>query len=319
MLHSTKVHTTRPTREPRWVRHERDPMDPSMMKQMALGTLPPGFVGLAVLALWSWSGRNGKGAGVRAIGAAMFGIAFVPIAALVSHGLAFPPKSASQWMPWLGVIAGAGAFAATRCPSSRWIVWGSRVLVTATIGWLSVQSQARGAWGAGQTAATLVIFAALTLGVLGAIDGSLGGRERPRSTLVPSLVATTVLGGTAMVLVLAFFSLSLAQTAGITAALVGGVVVGSLWKRGVAACPGQLDAPAVLGMAMLLHGFLFGESESPLVHVGLTVASPLASLAARRAVPLSWQGWKRGVIEVAAAAAPMAAAVGLALAQRPHE
>jgi len=297
-------------------------MDPSMLKQIALGTVPPGLAGLAVLMLWWWRGRGANRAGALAFGAAALGVAFIPIAALVLGKFAWKPTSASQWVPWFGLMSGAAAFVATRWSASRAAIWIARLVAVALVGWLSVRSQA-GAWGAEKVAVTLGVFVGLSALALWAIDRSLARRcvadVAARTSLVSSLVTMVMLGGVAQVLVLAFFSLALAQTAGILAALLGGVFVGSLWKRDVALCPGVFDAPVVLGMAMLFHGCLFGDSEHPWLFVGLIVASPLAAAVARRALPLDWQGWKRAVIEVAAALTPVAVAVGLALAQRPPE
>ncbi len=301
-------------------------MDPSVLKQIVLGTLPPGLMGLVVVALWWWSGLGARSVRGLALGAGLLGVAFVPISALVLGGLAFPPASASQWVPWFGLIAGFGAFVVARWGVSCALGWLARVSVIAAVGWLSVRGQARGEWGAGQTVAALAGFAGITLTVLWACDRSLaggmvvvGGGIVPRFSLVPSLVVMVMLGGIAQVLVLGFFSLALGLAAGVAAALIGGVFVGSLWKRRVPVRPGVFDAPIVLGIVMLFHGYLFGDSEHPWLFVGLIVASPVAAAVARRVLPLEWQTWGRGAIEVAAAIVPAAVAVGFALAQHPQE
>lgn len=296
-------------------------MDPSMMKQLAIGTIPPGLVGVMVLIFWWWRERSDPSTRhwARSLGAAALGLAFVPISALVLGKLSFPPTSGSQWVPWFGVVGAIAALVAARWSGNAALVWGVRIVAVLVVGWVSVRGQGQAGWSDAQVAEALAGFAVLTLVVLAMFDRVLGARPTERSMIVPTFVAMTMLGGIAQVLVLGFFSLALAQAAGVAAALTGGVLVGSLWKRDVIARRGMLDAPLVLGSAMLLHGYLFGDAERPWLFVGLLAASPLAAVVARAALPSKWRAWKRGVIEVAAGFAPVAVAVGIALAQRPQE
>lgn len=296
-------------------------MDPSMMKQLAIGTIPPGLVGVIVLIFWWWRERGGASTRrwARSLGAAALGLAFMPISALVLGKLMFPPTSASQWVPWFGVVGAIAALVAARWSGNAALVWGVRLVAVLVVGWVSVRGQGQAGWSDAQVAEALAGFAVLTLVVLAIFDRALGARPTERSMIVPAFVAMTLLGGIAQVLVLAFFSLALAQAAGVAAALTGGVLVGALWKRDVIARRGMLDAPLLLGSAMFFHGSLFGDAERPWVFIALMAASPLAAMVARAALPSKWREWKRAVLEVAAAVVPVAVAVGLALAQRPQE
>lgn len=281
-------------------------MDPAIIKQLLLATVPPGLAAaLASLVLF----RKGATAGPGAAGALAMVFAGVYAAThwFVLGTPPIPPVSGFDWLPAVAVLCAAGAIVAGATRGwMRPVVVGVVFLVC---GGLSARNLIANAWSPGVAAAHLGgLVVAGTLAALGA--GVVARAAGP----TPSAVMFVAAAGAASVCEGAFQSLRLAQSAGVFAALFAGSLLVAMIRRSTP--PGWA---AAVGAWMVVVVVLFqGEMAEGGVIASLVAAlagaAPLAALAmpALRARPLLTAG-----VRIALAAAMPAAALVIALATRP--
>lgn len=304
-------------------------MDPEIIKQLARGAIPPGMFSVIALALLWWSGRTKKIAPGEAGGAALnphaaappsrrawahpllFAAAYIPTHVFVL-GLTWPPATASDWLVITAACAAIASLAlvAPRLPAVA--RWGVLALLLAAVGWASSANLIARSWGAGRTALTLAAFTLVGLGATSALTQLVRDRRGPIAVIHLFLPVFTA----SQLLVLAYYSLRLSQAAGIVTALLGGMLVVAIWRRRL--MPGGPAAAwtMILTWTFLYQGALYGDAKHALLHPLLVAASPVAALSVRRLAPPRLAPLPRTLVELAAAALPLAAAMAFAVAGR---
>lgn len=283
-------------------------MDPMLLKQLALASIPPGVAGVVTYLLVDrWTSRAAL-ATVLASGA--MALTYVLVHALMFGGVRLTPRGAAEWLPVLAVL---GAIAtlflrATLHPRTRGIDW----LVPAfylLAGYLTARSFIHDSWSVVETGAYLGVF---TLAAWMGMSAATRLSQQAPGPLMPGAMVVAA-AGIANVLVLGFYSLKLAQAAGVVCAfMVGGLLV-RLFRTGGAVRGGASLVPLVLLHMLLLLGLILGEARQGVWMVLLCAASlPLAALVCLR--PLSKLGEHgKTIAGLVLAALPVLAANVIAL------
>ena len=283
-------------------------MDPGLIKQLALASIPPGIAGLLVaLIIDRWTSRPAL---ATLIAAGALTLTYILVHAFLLGGLRLPPVSTGEWLP---VLAFVGALSTpflrvSLRPQSRGIDW----LVPAIVmlaGYLVSRTFVRGSWSAGESVAYLGVFT-----LAGWWGVSAAGRLHTRSPgpLAPAALAITA-AGIANVLVLGFYSLKLAQAAGVVCAFLAGITLLRMFRSGGAIRAASALVPILLLNTLLLLGLILGDVRHGVWMAILCAASlPLTGLLFLR--PLSRLGPRTTTIAgMILAAIPVIAANVLAL------
>lgn len=311
-------------------------MDPGVLRQIALGTVPPGIAATAAFAAVWWRGRGGQGrAGGRDTGGKGGGENLPPLwrriavplllaglytgfHAFLFGGINIPPRESMDWLAvvaWVAAIGAVGNGLLAGARGRRMAIWaGALVWIPAllAIGWLAAGSLAR-RWDLADAASNIGMFAAA--GIAAVIGAEALARRRPGASGVAAMVV--VCAGASQVLVLAFSSLKYSQSAGLWAAFMGGAMVVAFFRSGLTVAHGAAGLAASMVMAAMYQGVLFTYTERAWVSVALVASSPvLAALGTLWARPQRGRGLRvlRWALPAMLAAIPAAAAVALALA-----
>ena len=294
-------------------------MDPAQIQMLATSTLPPLLLALAVF-LPAWWRRRGAAGPIepantdgdpRWAAPIVLGVAGIAVPWLALGAVKLPPKAAAEWIPIFGAVGLVLGLLATRVRFGaivRWLVRGLVLLAAAGAPmWrrLAEESTRTDAilWSLGFAAVMALVWWALERSV-----------DRTRGAAGPGVLLVFAFGAS-QVLVLGYYSVSLAQiAAGLAAALGVAMVMGLLRPRFTLAFGGVHAVVLVVGPA-LLQGMLFGQATKPVWWFAPAVLlSPLAALLADLPVFAKLTGWKAAGLRVGLAAIPMLAGVGLAAA-----
>lgn len=295
-------------------------MEPEILHQLILGSVPPGVAGL-VLALVLARAPSEKGAGgARGADRNWRDLSLPPALAIVyvaTHVLIFgrpefPPASSTDAMPIVALVGAVAGVLVTMYASRTVLKVVAVVTALTLLGWLGVRTLsswwtgAERAWHIGVVVTTVVLG---SLNVLGA--ETLIRRGGARLGVGTIAIALT---GIAQILVLGFYSLTLGQAAGVGAAVLTGALVGLLLRRGSTVGAGTGVVPVSVAVVALLQGVVFGDSVRP-VPLGVlgACALPVGGLVCAL-VPRGVRAGGRALAVLVAVLVPLAVAVTLAVA-----
>lgn len=295
-------------------------IDTAIIRQIAMGTVPPGLAAAVLFALLWWRAPAGTAAASQRWRAAAcatgLGAMYAGFHAWL-FGLRFPPRESMDWLPiaaGVAVIAGLlPAFTPSKVapggsPPERF-AWKVPLTALALIGWLAA-GNLRKSW----SAADLVLHVGWFVLLSGSALAGAAVLARRRPGPVAPLTLLVVFAGASQMLVLAYSSLKLGQSAGLWAAFLGGALVVALVRRELSLARGAVFVSVATTAAAVFQGFLFTSTERAAAYAGLIAASAvLAGLGAL--VPIA----KRGPRRVVGALAPVVLAlipvmIGIALA-----
>jgi hypothetical protein len=304
-------------------------IDPAVLRQLALGAVPPGIVATLGFALLWWRRRGRVNPPalpplLHRLATPCFFAAFYTAAhALLFGGLNVPPRQSTDWLPLFAALGAALAMvgALWRIPSpgaKRWLhiaAQGSLALVAlAAMGYLGA-GRAVSNWSSRDAALHILPFALLCLVAI--ISAEI--LTRRRGGAAPAIALLITCAGAAQVLMLAFSSLKLGQSAGLAAAFFGGAMLIAFFRPRLSLAAGAAIAPLVLTFAALYHGALFTYTSRPWMYIGCIAAAPvLAALASWPGTPWSQRLWVRALPPLAALL-PVVAALVLALSQQSED
>ena len=292
-------------------------LDPAILRQLAMGAIPPGVASLVLFALL-WR-RGTRKSGSRPILAALgLGLLYGAFHAWL-FGLRFPPRESMDWLPLAAIAAAVGSCALACLPTGdhrpRWrpSIGGAviTIAVLGLVGWLAA-GNLRKSWSAAETLENVGWFVLLT--GLAWAGASVLAHRRPGP--VAPLTLLIIAGGASQVLALAFSSLKFAQSAGIWAAFLGGAMVVAFFRRGLSLARGGVLPPVAVTAAAVFQAFLITSADRPRLYIGLLVLSAIgAGLGA--AFPTTGGRGRRitGVLApIVLAAIPVVIGVAVALA-----
>lgn len=284
-----------------------------IIKQLALGVVPPGVLALVLFALL-WRRRDWSGTWRRsALTSLGMGLGFVPLAALIYGGLKFPPVAADQWMvPIAVLLALTGVVVALASSRAAALCFRVPLLVLFALvsaPWLA-RTMLNSSADPGPFKALLIIagFVALSLSTLRASEKL---HERLSGPL-PVFLTLTLLGAMSQILILAYSGLKLGQGVGIFAAMLGAALVVSFFRPSLTLRGGALDLPVLASTTFFFQGFVRADTvPSALVYVVLVAISPWLALAPDVGPLARVKGWKGGLLRVVLASAPLLAALAM--------
>ncbi|MCA9286478.1 MAG: hypothetical protein KDA22_14735 [Phycisphaerales bacterium] len=269
-------------------------MDPAILRQLALGAIPPAIAGALVLgALVVRHEDTLCRRLLRALPALVVGCGVLGMHALLFGPPVFPATSALGWLPWLTLGVGAAAFGAALPKRGRALLLAAVVLIGLAVGaWLSARTLLANAWDARSAAGHLGAMAA---GAALFVGGLLVVLRLPGA--VGLLGACMTLGGASQLAVLGHHSLTIGQFVGIFAAFCGGGVVAALVRRNV-----RLGSAATItiGVATALasfQAFLYGDAEHPVPVAIATAVLPWAVWGLLVAATGAWRRLRRPRVE----------------------
>lgn len=270
---------------------ENQSVDPSIVKQLALGVLPPAAAGLATFtALW-WRRSPavateelcpsvGVGGLRRSAPALLLALGGWPMLHLLFGPASWPPRSSFDWLLPTMVASGVllGLLGFVPFPRLRGpILLGAALLLLLAALLLSARNLVQGSWSATQTIIHLNLGAALGAIFLLGLERLVAQPGRWRLFAFAAILAAA-----SQVLVLGHFSLKLGQVVGVIAAFAGGAFLISLARPSLRqGTPLALTAGLVTTTA-LWQAHFFGESEQPLLWSLPIVAAPWALVAIAR-------------------------------------
>jgi len=282
-------------------------MDPEMLKQVALGTLPPfAAVFLGLLLLW----RETRGSDLPrpawrlAAAPVLLAVVYIGTHLLMFHLPDWPIRRALHTLIFTALAAGiAGAvIAARRVPGV--LVFALGALAAGVGAWLSARGPIM-SWGA--------MDIALRLGGVALAGGaSVLAAEYVVKHLVwraGPVVVLLAVGGAAQVLATGFFSLSLGQAAGVGAATLAGALAASLARSSRAAWQGVSVVPVLMAVVAMFQGALFAGADRPMLLAGLCAAALPAGAIVLRVLPRGWSGVRRSACVLLGALLPLGVAV----------
>lgn len=301
-------------------------MDPTLIKQLALGIVPPAAAALLVFPLLWWRRRataeefaaltpptlantRGEPLWVTPLVLGLIGVVMSPV---IAGGLAWPPRAGADWLPVVAAVAaGLGITArAVRFPVIvRWVV---RLLVIAGIGYLSLRAPIHNRWDAATSALWLGGF---TLATAAAFWAAERHADRTRGAAGPAVLFVLVFAANQL-LVLGYHSLKLAQYPGLFAAALGPVLLLALLRPRFTLAFGGVHVPVLVTAAVLAQGVFSGvvleTARFPVTWALLLAASPIFALLGEVGPLGRLTGWKAALVRGGLAALPALAAVGWA-------
>ena len=289
-------------------------LDPAVVKQLALGIVPPGLAGTVLFALTlrkSSTGQPDVGWRARLIPLVLAAL-YCGLHAFVL-GLRVPPRESTDWLPVAAVVAGVAATCVGyfgRGTAGSLAGWLLRLLVLAAVGALAA-GRIRGNWTAGEAVVQVGAFV-LASGV--ALHGSETVLRR-RNAALAALVLLVFAAGASQVLVLGFSSLKLSQSAGLWAAMLGGAVLVGLFRRKSTLPLGIALVVVAVTIAAMFQGALYTSTKRPWLLTALIAASP-ALAAAGTLVRMPTEGRARHlrwVVPLMLSLVPVGAAIALSL------
>lgn len=245
-------------------------MDLAMMKNLALGAIPPAIIaGACFLPMW-WKRPAAASAKADAPARTDWRLVLTPLimafATIVTFSLVmgalpkYPPTRAMEWMPYIALAAGlAGAVAAMeRLPAVfRWL---PSFVVLLGAWWASSRRLIEGTWTPEQSAIELLEFVTPGL-VLLAATMVMAGRRAGVSGIIVLLVLT---GSVSQFLVIGYYSLVQGQIIGMTSSMLIAALGVALWRRGLRIGPGAVVFAGVMMTTVLYHGRLYGTAGAEL-------------------------------------------------------
>lgn len=289
-------------------------MDTAILKQLALGAVPPAVAACA--AVWMiWRGTaHGDGLATPPRGRARATVATLVVISLAMHPVLFgwpaiPPRAADQWLPVVAVLAGLAGLASMIGAKGAWAAAVGAAVAAAAGGALSARRLIASSWTPTEA---LVHLGLLLIGAaLAAAATERLVRDR-RGWFGPALLVI-VAGGASQVLVLGMASLKVGQAAGVIAAVAGGLLVAA-WFRPALWARGTTTAATTFVAVAIFQGALFGDAEGGVrwLYAGLVAIAPVLAAAVDAALPARLEGWKRSVLVLVAAGLPIGAALARA-------
>src|SRR5262245_33774709 len=229
---------------------------------------------------------------------------------------AVPPASAADWLPWIAIAAmvlGLLARSVRFVPAKRYTV---RAIVVLMMGIVSALGPLRsGSIPRLEMAATLLVFLALTLIVMGAAEANVEARRGAAGPLVLMVFAV----GASQVLMLAFASLRLGQAVGVAGAALGGIVLVSFVRPRLTLSYGGIHVPVLLGQTCLLQGVLYTETGHKRMYPLLLALSPVLALLGGVGPLAQLRGWRSTLVRVILALIPVCIALAIAAMNQPAE
>jgi len=262
-------------------------MEPLLLKQLALASVPPGLAGLIIYAIVDRLVARPA----LATMAAGFGMAitYVAVHATLLGGFHVPPAGSADWLPLLSLLGAVSIpFLRTSLPGggrSRidWLV-PSVMLFAAYVG---ARHFIRGAWSVQESILHLGGFVAVAW--LAHAHTRRSFDENP-GALAPAAVAMSA-AGLANIMVLGFYSLRLAQGAGVVCAFFVGALIVRAFRRDGAVRGGVVLAPLLLLYTILFLGLIASDVRFG-VWMALLGAAALPMLGLLRVRPLALLGAK---------------------------
>jgi len=271
---------------------------------IVLGGLLPAAAAAAVLlvALRPWSREPPDGVAARAAPAVALAVAYV-LGHAATAGLSLPPRAASDWLPWMALVAAASSI------GEAWLTKGKASPLTARAGasllvaWLLLRPAFGERWS---SAASVLVLLALAAGLV-TFWSSVDRLARRNRGVHWSLALLVVAGASGPVLVLSDTALLGQLTSGLVAALGVSLLV-AWWVPG-ARLSSAAPPLSVLLFALWTIGWLY--AELPLASGLLLLLAPALPLAAERAAGHR-AGWAALTVRLLLVTLPVGAALGLA-------
>lgn len=289
-------------------------MDPGMVKNLALGAVPPALLVAAFFAA-AWA-RRGEPRQPEA--RTDWRIVATPLvfalAVVATYWIAFgaptlKPVASIDWLPLIAVGAGiAGAFAAAEGLPAV-VRFGPTALALALAAWGSVKNLLASASKVNLVTAELLEFA-LASGV--ALAGTLYVARRGR--IAPILLLLLFAGGACQLLVLAYANMKVGQVVGMSASMLGAALLVALWRKNFNIGAGAVVFVVVLTMAGVLQSRLYGRAAPEIgrAYGALLILAVGAAWIVEAAAPQRWPARLRASLVVIATALPLAIGLGLA-------
>ena len=257
-------------------------MDPEVIQQILKGVIPPVVLAVVVFGAWRRDRAKVDEVSLGAIAAPLAAWGIAAITWLIAFKGAFPPADSFGRLPliFLGV-ATVGLVMSFRLP--RGMAAGIQLLSTISLGYLVVPPATFDHPVPGMM--LLLCGAALPLTLL---NDEARAKEMPRAA---AFGLTALLGGAALVLLIAFSSLKLSQAAGIGACIAMSVSILSLFGRPVPVH--VLRWPlATCAMLTLFQGLAVTSTPHGWVYLYCVGWAPLMAAGAVRATASQprWQG-----------------------------
>lgn len=290
-------------------------MDPAVIKQLALGGIPPTIATALLCILLAKSPATRRTSLFSLVGVLVITLTTL---ALVIMPITFRFASADNRLPWaIGIVFAGMLVAATLGRGIRILAPVTLVAATGFALFSILKNSTPLAIGAHLGAAAL---AGLIIAWAAAKPASPAspGPSTPAVTAPngPALARILVpLIGASQMLVLGMSSLKYAQIAGLFAAAAGGACLAWLIRRSVR-IPAELAAALFLAAALVVGmGVVLGSSPLPKASLlGALVLTSMAMAAVATIGPLGRQrGFKAWAVSIALPALPIAAGLAIAL------
>jgi len=301
-------------------------MEPQLIKQLALGIVPPLLVALVLFPAFWWRRRatrqelpaltpptlDNTRADPTWLAPLVFGLIGVVMSPIIASKLPFPPTGGADWLAFValaGLVMGLTAKAIRFPIVVRWLV---RLAVIAAVGYVSLRAPIHGRWSPQTSALWLAGFTAITGVVFWAAERH---TDRTRGPAGP-IVLLVLCFAANQLLILGYHSLKLAQYPGFFAAALGPVLILALIRPRFTLAFGGVHVPVLMTAAALLQGTFAAvvndDAPFPFVWVLMLAASPILALVGSVGPLGRLTGWKAAAVRGGLAALPAFAAVGWA-------
>jgi hypothetical protein len=289
-------------------------LDPAIVKQLALGIVPPGLAGTALFAmtLRKRDAETPTAGWLPRLAPLLLAALYCGAHALVL-GLRVPPRESTDWLPIAALLTGVAATFLGRGERGRAALLAGgflRLFVLAGVGVLAA-GRIRANWSAEEAAMQIGGF------VLAAAVAMLSTEIviRRRNAALAALVLLAFAAGASQVLVLGFSSLKLSQSAGLWAAMLGGAVLVGLFRRGSTLPLGIALVVVALTIAAMFQGALYTSTKQPWLLIALVAASPAMAMAGSL-LPFPVEGrirHLRWIVPLVCSLLPIGAAIALSM------
>lgn len=283
-------------------------MDPEVVKQLALGTIPLG-IGIAIFFSLLWRGMM-KDKPTSRLSVAM-GVLAVTAGYLLTHHFVFASitLSPSQAFDTIPLVVGGAGLLFIACAMFMGGSMAGTIATSLGAAYMSYRVISSRAPVDGAVWIELGVFAGLLL--LSMLSASWYASRN--HALASGILLLGFAGGGSQLLVLSMSSLKHGQVAGAAAAIAGGMVVAALLARRASLVGVWSLLVLIVGVAME-QGWRYGGGSGNAPIRGVLLASAVLPLAAvaHAFLPARLKGVKRAVVEITIAALPMMVALSIA-------